>query len=277
MSKINDVLKNNTHQYDKRDRDIVDKGRLRVNDLIAPDALQIDRNHIQVSDRLVRTIFVTGYPRTAHIGWLNRLYSYGENIDISIHIEPLGTERVIKSLNRKITQYTATQRMEAMKGKISDVSVTSAKSDAEDLREKLHNGMEKLYYQAIYINVSGKTEDELNEITEEIETMCGSIGLTTRQAIFQQEQGFITALPLAQDRINFRRNFDTSSLATCLPIVSSELTMTEGTPILYGLNMINGSLVMFDRFKLNNYNSVTLAQSGKFIAPSNSDVGRIIL
>lgn len=259
---INKFVKNNTHQYDTRERDLIDKGRLRINDLIAPDALQINTNHIQVGNRLVRTIFVTGYPRTSTIGWLNRLYSYGENIDISIHIEPLNTEKVIKALNKKITQYTTSQRMDAMKGKISDISVDSAKYDAEDLRSSLHNGMEKLFYQAIYITVSGKNEDELDSITEEIETLCGTIGLVTRHAIFQQEQGFTTTLPLGQDRVGFRRNFDTSSLATCLPIVSAELTMTEGTPILYGLNMINGSLVMFDRFKQNNYNEVILATSG---------------
>lgn len=262
MKKVGDIVKNNTHQYDKRRRDIVDKGRLRINDLIAPDAIKIETNLIQVGNRKVRTLFVTGYPRTGHIGWLNRLYSYGENIDISIHVEPLPTEKVIKSLNKKITQMTTTQRMDAMKGKINDVAVDSAKNDAEELRHNLHNGTEKLFYQSIYITLQGKTEEELDVITEEIETLCGSIGLTTRQALFQQEQGFTTTLPLGQDRIGFRRNFDTSSLATCLPIVSSELTMTEGTPILYGLNMINGSLVMFDRFQQNNFNSVTLATSG---------------
>lgn len=259
---VDKFVKNNTHQYDKRDRDMVDKGRLRINDLIAPDAIKIETNHIQMGNRLLRTIFITGYPRHSSIGWLNRLYSYGENIDISLHVEPLNTEKVIKTLTKKITQYTTSQRMDMVKGKTSDISVDSAKYDAEELRSSLHNGIEKLFYQAIYITVSGKNEDELDSITEEIETLCGTIGLSTRHAIFQQEQGFITALPLGQDRIGFRRNFDTSSLATCLPIVSAELTSTEGTPILYGLNMINGSLVMFDRFKQNNYNEVILATSG---------------
>ncbi len=260
--KINEMVKDGKHNYDKRNRDIVDKGRLRVNDLIAPDAIKIEPNHIQVGDRLIRTIFITGYPRVATIGWLNRLYSYGENIDISIHIEPLPTERVIKDLTKKITQFQTSQFMDYKKGKIEDIAISSAKSDAEELRAALHTGVEKLYYQAIYISVSGKTEEELDRITEEIETLCSSIGLVTRQAILQQEPGFATCLPLGQDRIRFKRNFSTSSLATCMPFVSSELTMTDGTPVLYGINMLNGSLVMFDRFSLNNYNSVTLATSG---------------
>lgn len=258
---INKIAKGD-HNYDKRKRDVVDKGRIRIADLIAPDAIENDVNHVKVGSRYLRTIMVTGYPRTAHIGWLNRLYSYGANIDISSHIEPLPTERVIKSLNRKIGQYISTQRLDMQKGKMTDISIETARSDAEELRDALHKNQEKLFYQTIYINIAGKTMEELDTITEEVETLCGSIGMTTRHAMFQQEQGFRSVLPIADDRLRFRRNFDTSSLATCLPIVSAELTMTKGTPILYGLNMINGSLVLFDRFSLNNYNSITLATSG---------------
>lgn len=251
-----------THEYDKRKRTIVDKGTLRINDLIAPDAIEMDVNYLKVGNRYLRTILVTGYPRTSHIGWLNRLYAYTANIDISSHIEPLPTEQVIKSLNKKIGQYISTQRMDAEKGKITDISVDTARNDAEELRDSLHKGKEQLYYQSIYINIAGKTIDELDQLTEEVETLCGTIGLTTRHAMFQQDLAFRSVLPIADDRIRHTRNFDSSSLATCLPFVSAELTDTGGTPILYGLNMINGSLVMFDRFNLPNYNSVTLATSG---------------
>lgn len=250
------------HSIDKRNRSVVERGTLRITDLIAPDAIENDINYIKVGNRYLRTIMVVGYPRTARIGWLNRLYSYSANIDISSHIEPLPTERVIKDLNRKIGQYVSTQRMDMRKGKITDVEVDIARNDAEILRDELAKGKEKLFYQTIYINIAGKTLQELDELTFEIESMCGGMGLITRHAMFQQEQGFRSVLPIADDRLRFRRNFNTSSLATCLPFTSAELTMTHGTPILYGLNLINGSLVLFDRFSLNNYNSVTLATSG---------------
>jgi type IV secretory pathway VirB4 component len=258
-----DKISKGEHKYDKTtDHDIVDRGRLNINDLIAPDAIETEINNIKIGNRYLRTIVVTGYPRTAHIGWLNRLYAYGANIDISSHIEPLQTEKVIKSLNRKISQYISTQRMDMQKGRMTDISVETARADAEELRDALHKNKEKLFYQTLYINIAAKTMDQLEEITEEIETLCGTIGLTTRHAMFQQEQGFHSVLPIADDRLRFKRNFDTSSLATCLPIVSAELTNTKGTPILYGINMINGSLVLFDRFSLPNYNSITLATSG---------------
>jgi type IV secretory pathway VirB4 component len=250
------------HSYDKRKRDIVDKGRLRVTDLIAPDAIENDVNHIKIGNRFIRTIMVTGYPRTVHIGWLNSLYSYGANIDIASHIEPLPTDKVIKSLNRKIGQYISTMRMDIQKGKMTDIAIETARADAEGLRDALHKNEEKLYYQTLYISIAGKTLEELDEITEGVETACAQKGMTTRHAMFQQEQGFRSVLPIADDRLRFRRNFTTSSLATCLPIVSAELTNTNGSPILYGINMINSSLVLFDRFSLNNYNSITLATSG---------------
>ncbi|QST03017.1 DUF87 domain-containing protein (plasmid) [Pontibacillus sp. ALD_SL1] len=259
LSKVNE---GGSHEFDTRKRDILDRGQLRVSDLIAPDAIENDVNHIKVGNRFLRTLIVTGYPRTVHIGWLNRLYSYTANIDISSHIEPLPTTRVIKTLNRKIGQYISTQRMDQERGKLSDVAIETALEDAMTLRDSIQKGMEKLYYQTIYISIAGKSEDELDSLTDEIETLCGGIGMTTRHAMYQQTQGFHSVLPVSDDRLRYRRNFDTSSLATCFPIVSAELTDTDGTPILYGLNMINQSLVLFDRFKLKNYNSLTLGTSG---------------
>lgn len=250
------------HQYDKRKRDLVSSGTMRINDLIAPDTIINEKTFMVVGNRLLRTIVVTGYPRTVNIGWLNRLYSHDSNIDISIHIEPFPTSEVIKLLNKKIGQYMSTIRMDDQKGKVSDIAIESALNDAEELRDKLHNGIAKFYYQGIYISIAGKDLDELDQQTEEVESLCGTLGLTTRIAVFQQDQGFMSVLPIADDRLRFRRNFDTDSLSTCFPIVSAELTDTNGTPILYGINQINNSLVMFDRFSLNNYNSVTLATSG---------------
>lgn len=257
-----DHLANGTHEYDNKKKDIIDRGQLRVKDLIAPDAIENEPNHIKIGARFVRTIKVTGYPRQVRIGWLNRLYSVTQNIDISSHIEPVPVVKVIKDLSRRISQYISTMRSDMERGKLADAEIDIALDDAQVLRDKLHKGLENLYYQAIYISVSGKSEDELDQITDEIESLCGQMGMTTRHAMYEQNQGFLSVLPIAEDRLRHKRNFDTSSLATCFPIVSAELTDYRGHPIIYGINMINQSLVMFDRFKLPNYNSLTLATSG---------------
>lgn len=255
-------LTSGTHEYDDAKKDIIDRGQLKVKDLIAPDAIENEPNHIKIGPRFVRTIKITGYPRQVRIGWMNRLYAVTQNIDISSHIEPVPVVKVVKDLSRRISQYVSTMRNDMERGKLSDADVDIALEDAQVLRDKLHKGLEKLYYQSIYISVSGKSEDELDIVTDEIESLCGQMGMTTRHAMYEQNQGFLSVLPIAEDRLRHRRNFDTSSLATCFPIVSAELTDYRGHPIIYGINLINQSLVMFDRFKMPNYNSLTLASSG---------------
>lgn len=243
-------------------KDILTKGENSINDLIAPDTIQNEKTFYVVGNRLVRTFIVVGYPRTVRMGWLDQLYSYDANIDISIHITPWSRTKVIKTLNKRIGQYMSTLSMDERNGRITDVEVVTALEDAEDLRDKLHTGISRFFYQAIYISISARYVDDLDQITEEIESLCGSMQLTTRVAVLQQDKGFMTVLPLSDDRIRKTRNFDTDSLSTCFPLVNAELTNTEGVPILYGINQINNSLVMFDRFKLTSFNSVTLATSG---------------
>jgi type IV secretory pathway VirB4 component len=243
-------------------KDILENGGLKINDIIAPDSITNHKLFYALGSRLTRTIIVTGYPRTVHMGWLDDLYSYDANIDISIHITPWPTTKVIKTLNKKIGQYMSTMNIDSKDGRMTDIEVTSALDDAEELRDKLHAGSSKFFYQSIYISVSARFIEELDQLTEDIESLCGGLNMTTRIAAYRQDQAFLSVIPIGNDRIRKTRNFDTESLSTSFPLVSAELTDMRGIPILYGINQINNSLVMFDRFKLSNYNSVTLATSG---------------
>lgn len=243
-------------------KDILTRGENRLNDLIAPDTIQNEKTFYVVGNRLVRTFVVAGYPRNVRMGWLDALYSYDADIDISFHITPWDRIKVVKTLNKRIGQYMSTLNMDYKNGKVTDVEVVTALEDAEDLRDKLHTGMSRFFYQAIYISVSARYVDDLDMLTEEVESLCGSMQLTTRIAVLQQDKAFMAVLPIGEDRIRKTRNFDTESLSTCFPLVNAELTDMEGIPILYGINQMNNSLVMFDRFKLNSFNSITLATSG---------------
>jgi type IV secretory pathway VirB4 component len=254
--------KNKKNDINKVKRDVVEKGLSKINDQIAPDSITNHKLFYALGSRLTRTIIVTGYPRTVHMGWLDSLYSYDANIDISSHITPWPTTKVIKTLNRKIGQYLSTINIDDKDGRVTDIEVTSALEDAEFLRDKLHAGESKFFYQCIYISVSARYIEELDQLTEDIESLCGGSSMTTRVAAYRQDQAFLSVLPIGDDRIRKTRNFETESLSTCFPLVSAELTDTRGLPILYGINQINNSLVMFDRFKLSNFNSVTLATSG---------------
>ena len=250
------------HEYDKRRVDPIQKGMLRINDLIAPDAIELGRNHVIVGDRWMRTLIVNGFPRFVEMGYLNDLYSFSANIDISTHIEPLDSAEVIKMLGTKISQYNSTIEYDEEKKGRADINEETALEDAEELRELIYKNQTRMYYQSFYINVSGRDLKDLNDLTGDIESLCGRLGLVTRQAMLQQDLGFVSVLPVAEDRLRLTRNFDSYSLASCFPLVSAEMTDMRGEPILYGINKLNRSLVMFDRFKLNNYNSITVAQSG---------------
>jgi type IV secretory pathway VirB4 component len=243
-------------------KDILENGGLKINDIIAPDSITNHKLFYALGSRLTRTIIVTNYPRTVHIGWLDELFSYDANIDISIHITPWPTTKVIKTLNKKIGEYMSTMNIDSKDGRMTDIEVTSALDDAEELRDKLHAGSSKFFYQSIYISVSARFIEELDQLTEDIESLCGGLNMTTRIAAYRQDQAFLSVIPIGNDRIRKTRNFDTEALSTSFPLVSAELTDMRGNPILYGINQINNSLVMFDRFKLSNFNSVTLATTG---------------
>lgn len=259
-NKTND--KNKLNKKEIRTEDLIDRGSSKINDLIAPDSITNEKTFYVIGNRLTRTLIVTGYPRTVYMGWLEPLYSYDANVDISTHITPWPTVQVIKTLNKRIGQYLSTINMDERDGSTTDVEVTSALEDAEHLRQILHDGDSKFFYQSLYITVSARYLEELDQLTEDIESLCGSASMTTRIATYRQNQAFLSVLPIGDDQIKKTRNFETSSLSTCFPLVSAELTNTNGNPILYGINRINNSLVMFDRFRLNNFNSVTLATSG---------------
>lgn len=243
-------------------KDLVTRGMNQINDLIAPDSITEERSLYALGDNLIRTLMVTAFPNTAYMGWLDNLYSYDANIDISIHVTPWPDDQVIKNLNRRISEYASTMALDAEKGSVTDIAIETAYQDANRLREKLHTGQSRLFYQAIYITISAPYLEELDQLTQEIETLCGSSQITTRVVTYRQSDAFLTALPIGADYIKKTRNFDTESLSTCFPLVNAELTDMKGTPVFYGINQINNSPVMFDRFALNNYNSVTLATSG---------------
>lgn len=242
-------------------------GGQQLHDVIAPDSIVVHRDCMEIGDRFVRTLFVSGVDaRVCWMGWLNDLYAYPGNIDIATYISSFDSRVVIKKLNQKITQMEVQLNRDARAGKIEDIYVLNQLQECRQLRDELQQGLEKYFYASFYITVSAKSREELDEITRDVEKIMGLLQLRTRSADLRQEKGFLSVLPLAQDFLQQPSNWNSSSLSTCFPPVSAELTNTEGKPILYGINMLNASLVIFDRFEpsngLPNYNSLVLGTSG---------------
>jgi len=215
---------------------------------------------LQINDHYIRTLFVSGYPYVATTGWLNNLINFNHDIDISYHIEQVDPLIALPKLNRKITELESTKRTMLKEGKVIGSEITDPLESAMELKDKIQRGMEKLFQISIYMTVNAESLSELNKVTKLLETVMQTRLFYIKPAIFQQIEGLQSILPRSENKLAQQRNLDSSSAALTFPFVSSELVQESG--ILYGINKSNNSLVIIDRFSLNNANSIIFAQSG---------------
>ena len=229
-------------------------------DLISYSGLAEYESYLQMGDKFVRTLFVSGYPYVATTGWLNMLINFNHDVDISYHIEQVDPLAALPKLNRKITELESTKRSMLKQGKVVGSEVTDPLDSAMALKDKIQRGQEKLFQVSIYVTVTADSLVDLDKKTKLLGTVMSSRLFYIKEATFQQLEGLQSTLPRAQNILAQKRNLDSSSAALTFPFVSSELVQETG--ILYGVNRSNNSLVIVDRFSLNNANSIIFAQSG---------------
>jgi len=236
------------------------KGMVNVRDIIAPSALEIDFSHIKIGNTYYRTLFVSGYPRFVGANWLSPVINFDHSLDIGMFYYPVKSKGVLDDLRKKMTELEATVLSNNQKGRLQDPAVIAALEDAKALQDQLVKGIEKFFQFSFYITVPSDSLEELDHITTKLESTLGSLLLISKTATLQMEEAFQSTTPTAMDKLLVTRNMDTTSLATTFPFTSSNLTSDDG--ILYGINRHNGSLVIFDRFSLENANTVVFAKSG---------------
>lgn len=229
-------------------------------DFISYSGLEENSTYLQIGDKFIRTLFISGYPHVASTGWLNMLINFNHNIDISYHIEQVDSQLALPKLNRKITELESTKRSMIKEGRVIGSELTDPLESAIELKDKIQRGQEKLFQVSIYMTITADSLEELNKVTTILESALSARLFYIKTATFQQLEGLQSVLPRAENHLNQRRNLDSSSAALTFPFVSSELVQESG--ILYGINKSNNSLVIVDRFSLNNANSIIFAQSG---------------
>src|SRR3990167_329152 len=229
-------------------------------DLISYSGLEENASYLRLGDKFIRTLFISGFPQNASTGWLNMLVNFNHNIDISYHIELVSSQYALPKLERKITELESTKRAMQKDGRVIGSELTDPLESAIELKNKIQRGQEKLFQVSIYTTLIADSLAELNKLTTSLESVLSTKLFYTKNAIFQQLEGLQSTLPRAENLLNQKRNLDSSSAALTFPFVSSELVQESG--ILYGVNKSNNSLVILDRFSLNNANSIIFAQSG---------------
>jgi len=236
------------------------QGLTTLTDIIAPPSIEVDFSHLKIGSILYKTLFVAGYPRFVDANWLSPLINFDYPLSVSMFVYPSEGKGVLEDLKRKIGEMEAEIQTDLQAGKIANISTQVQLEDARALQEQLAKGTERFFQYGLYVTFSANSEKELETISKQIQSTLGALLIVSKPATLQMEDGFKTTLPLCQDKLQIHRNMDTTSLASTFPFTSSELTDNKG--IMYGINAHNESLIVFDRFSLENANSVVFAKSG---------------
>ena len=236
------------------------KGITALRDFIAPSSIEYESGHFRLGTKYARTYYVYGYPRQLYTGWLSPIINMDEVIDISMFVYPVESQVVLENLKKKVGQLEASLQINAEKGRVRDPALQAAISDAEELRDKLQIGEERFFRYGLYFTLYAESLDELDFIEHKVESILGQQLVYSKPASAQMEAGLNSTMPQMTDQLQIRRNMNTGALSTSFPFTSADLSQEDG--ILYGINMHNNGLVIFDRFSLENANSVVFAKSG---------------
>ncbi|OGH86358.1 MAG: conjugal transfer protein TraC [Candidatus Magasanikbacteria bacterium RIFOXYC12_FULL_33_11] len=236
------------------------EGTVAIRDLIAPSAFKVESNFLQLGDVFLRTIFVTSYPRYIGVGWNASILNLNLSMDVSMFFYPVDATIILKQLKNKVGALQAQLSSDAEKGAARDPLRETALRDIESLRDDITQGTEHFFQFAFYITLYAFSKDELDKSTDDIHNIFGSKLIHSKHVLFQAEQGFNSTIPLGTDELVISFNMNSSPIAASFPFISSELTSDDG--ILYGINRHNNSLILFDRFSLQNANMVVFATSG---------------
>ena len=239
---------------------IYEAASLELKDIIAPSALQIEPKSINLGDKIARTYFVISYPSTLTDNWLSPVINLDKVFDISLVINPTDTAQVLRQFQKKVAEVQSQIIARESKGVVRDPMLDAAYRNLEDLRDRLTQAQEKMFDVGLYITIYASNETELYKVENEIKSILESKLIYIKPALFQQDDGFKSVIPLEDDHLNIYQKLNSQPLSSFFPFVSFDLTADKG--ILYGVNRHNSSLIIFDRFSLDNYNSIIFATSG---------------
>ncbi len=235
-------------------------GVLDLQDVIAPHALKINSKELDLGEKISRTFFVISYPRFLTTGWFAPIINMDKVLDISVFVHPLDTNEMLRKFQKKVAEVQSQISTREQKGMVRDPLLDTAYADLENLRDSLQQAQERVFDVGLYLTIYGNTREELDKLESEVRSVLESRLVYIRPALFQQEQGFRSTLPLCTDELGVHTKLNSAPLSSIFPFISFDLTSDRG--ILYGINRHNSSLILFDRFSLENYNSVTFAKSG---------------
>ena len=243
-------------------QEIFEAGVLELKDIIAPSALKITPKELNLGEKIVRSFFVISYPRYLAESWFSPIINMDKAFDVSIFIHPIETSKVLRQFQKKVAEVQSQIHTREDKGLVRYPMLDVAYQDLENLRDELQQAQEKLFDVGLYMSIYADSDAELDKVETEIKSILEAKLVYMKPALFQQEQGYKSTLPLGNDLLEVHSKMNSTPLSSLFPFTSFDLTSDKGTPILYGINRHNSSLVLFDRFSMENYSSVMFAKAG---------------
>ena len=239
---------------------IYDVSNLELKDVLAPSALQITPKELNLGEQVARMFFIISYPRYLTENWFSPIINLENVFDVSIFIHPIDTAPVLKKFQKKVAEVQSQIHEREAKGMVRDPKLDAAYENLETLRDTLQQAEQKLFDVGVYVSIYAKDKDELDRVEDQVKSMLESQLIYLKPALFQQDQAFKSIIPTCTDELFVHSKLNSSPLSSIFPFISFDLTAENG--ILYGINMHNSSLVLFDRYSMENYNSVLFAKSG---------------
>ena len=231
-----------------------------LRDIISPSAIQVTPKHISLGGKTARSFAVVSYPRFLHEGWFSPIINLTKEFDIAIYVHPIDSQSVLRKFRRKVAQVESQIIEREQKGMVRDPKLDTAHQDLENLRKNIQQATERIFEIGVYITIYGEDTEEIREVEKDVRSQLEGRLIFVKPVVFQQEQGFKSTAPFCTDLLSIHTKLNSEPLSSLFPFISFDLSAEKG--ILYGINQHNASLVLFDRFSLPNYNSVTFATSG---------------
>lgn len=228
--------------------------------IIAPSGLEVNANYVKIGDYFAKTLFIFTYPRFVMTGWFSPIINMAEMMDVSIFMHPMDTSLALQNLRKKVAQVESELNEKQSKGLVRDPMLETAFQDIETLRDALLQAREKLFKVGVYITVYAQTLEALNKIESQVSNTLEGKLVYIKPSLFKQLEGFDSTLPLGEDKLQIHTPLNSGSASSLFPFISPDLSSEKG--ILFGINISNNSLIIFDRFSLENANQVIFAKSG---------------
>ena len=246
---------------------VLEKNARGIKDLIAPAGMDFSNiNHVEIvstKTRYARSMIVANIPRMCTFPeFLRNMYTFGD-INTSVFIAPVSESSSQTDLNRTINELESERIVAIDRGDINRERILAQKRmEAEDLRDQIASGFNKLYESTIVCTLFAYSLEDLDKETELLASEMAKTLIDVKPAWAIQEEAFRSNLPFNENLLKKAHNFDRNSMATVFPFLSSEVGHENGIPI--GFDKQTGLPILFDNFSptLSNYNMVIFGKSG---------------